>query len=46
MDLQMVMFDFLRPVALGTGAVLAGLALLSWRMPRRANVSARPLRRD
>jgi hypothetical protein len=46
MDLQIVMFDFLRPVALGTGVVLAGLALLGWRMPRRANVNARPLRRD
>jgi hypothetical protein len=42
MDLQMVFFDFLRPVAFGTVGVLAGLALLGWSMPSRAKVNARP----
>jgi len=45
MDLQMVFFDFWRPVIFGTVGVLAGLALLGWSMPRRAKVSARPRQR-
>jgi hypothetical protein len=45
MDLQMVFFDFLRPVAFGTVGVLAGLALLGWSMPKRAKVSTRPRER-
>jgi len=40
--MQMLFLDFLRPVAFGTIGVLAGLALLSWSMPRRAKVSTRP----
>lgn len=46
MDFQMVIFDFLRPVAIGTVGVLAGLAVLGWSMPRRAKVSARPRERN
>ncbi len=45
MDVQALLSDFLRPVALGTGAVLALLVLLGLRMPRRAKVDARPQRR-
>jgi hypothetical protein len=45
MDLEMVILDFLRPVAFGTVGVLAGLALLGWSMPRRAKISARPRQR-
>ena len=39
------MVDFLRPLAFGTGAVLAIFVLLSLRMPRRTKVAARPVRR-
>jgi hypothetical protein len=45
MDVQALLSDFLRPVALGTGAVLALIALLGLRMPRRTKVNARPPRR-
>jgi len=38
--------EFFRPVALGTGAVLAVIVLLSLHMPRRANVDARPPRQN
>jgi hypothetical protein len=44
--MQEMLFDFFRPVALGTGAVLALIVLLGLRMPRRAKVGARPFRRN
>ncbi|MGC2197627.1 MAG: hypothetical protein WA628_23345 [Terriglobales bacterium] len=43
MDVQALLSDFLRPVALGTGAVLAVIVILGLRMPRRAKVSRRPV---
>jgi hypothetical protein len=45
MDVQDLLSEFLRPVALGAGAVLALLVVVSLRMPRRAKVGARPQRR-
>jgi hypothetical protein len=45
MDVKALLSDFLRPVALGTGAVLALIVLLRLWMPRRAKVNARPPRR-
>jgi hypothetical protein len=44
MDVHGLWSEFLRPVALGAGAVLALLVVLSLRMPRRAKVGARPQR--
>jgi hypothetical protein len=44
MDVQELLIDFLRPVAMGTGAVLVVILLLGLRMPRRAKVDARPPR--
>ena len=41
-----MLFDFLRPVALGAGAVLALIVLLGLRMPRRANLGARSFPRN
>lgn len=46
MDVQELFMEFFRPVALGTGAVLAVIVLLGIRMPRRANVDARPPRQN
>jgi hypothetical protein len=46
MALQEVLFNFLRPVAFGTGVVLALIVLVGLRMPRRANVATRSLPRD
>jgi len=45
MDLREMMFEFLRPVALGASAVLALIVLLGLRIPRRAKTAARPLPR-
>jgi hypothetical protein len=44
MDVQELFFEFLRPVAVGTGAVLVMIAILGLRMPRRSKVGARPVR--
>jgi hypothetical protein len=44
MDVQELFVEFLRPIALGTGAVLAVIVLVGLRMPRRAKVGARPPR--
>jgi hypothetical protein len=44
MDVQELLVEFLRPIALGTGAVLAVIVLVGLRMPRRAKVGARPPR--
>ena len=42
MDIREMMFEFLRPVALGTSVVLALIVLLGLRIPRRAKTAARP----
>lgn len=44
MDVQELFVEFLRPVAVGTGAVLAVLVLVGLRLPRRAKLGARPPR--
>jgi hypothetical protein len=44
--MQEMLFNFFRPVALGTGAVLALIVLVGLRLPRRANVATRTLPRD
>jgi len=44
MDVQSLLSEFLRPVAWGTGAVLAVIAIVGLRMPRRSKVEARPAR--
>jgi hypothetical protein len=44
MDVQELLIDFLRPVAMGTGVVLGVILLLGLRMPKRAKVDARPPR--
>jgi hypothetical protein len=41
-----MLFNFFRPVALGTGVVLALIVLLGLRMPRRAKVATRSLPRE
>jgi hypothetical protein len=45
MNVPELVVDFLRPVALGTGVVLALIVLLGLQMPRRSKVAARPFRR-
>lgn len=43
--MEMELFiDFLRPIAMGTGTVLAVIFLVGLRMPRRAKVDSRPPR--
>jgi hypothetical protein len=44
MDVQELFVEFLRPIAVGTGAVLAVIVLVGLRMPRRAKLGARPPR--
>jgi hypothetical protein len=44
MDVQELFVEFFRPIALGTGAVLAVIVLVGLRMPRRAKLEARPPR--
>jgi len=44
MDVQELFVEFLRPVAVGTGAVLAVIVLVGLRLPRRAKLNARPPR--
>ncbi|HST13060.1 MAG TPA: hypothetical protein VLL05_21955 [Terriglobales bacterium] len=44
--MQQLFMEFFRPVALGTGVVLAVIVLLSLRMPGRAKVEARPRRQN
>jgi len=44
MDVQELLVEFLRPVVLGTGAVLALIVIVGMRLPRRAKVDARPPR--
>jgi hypothetical protein len=44
MNVQEVLVDFLRPVAFGTGVVLALILLLGLQMPPRSKVAARPFR--
>lgn len=44
MDVQELFVEFLRPVALGTGAVLALIVLVGLRLPSRAKLGARPPR--
>jgi len=46
MDVQELLFDFFRPVVMGTGAVLAVILLVGWRLPKRGNVDARPPRQN
>ena len=46
MDVPELLFGFLRPVAMGTGAVLAVILLVGWRLPKRGSVDARPPRQD
>jgi len=41
-----VLFDFFRPVALGTAAFLAVILLVGWRLPRRGTVMERPPRQN
>jgi len=44
MDVQELFVEFLRPIALGTGAVLAVIVLVGLRMPGRTKLEARPPR--
>jgi hypothetical protein len=46
MDVQELFMEFFRPVALGTGAVLAVIVLVGLRIPGRTKVGARPPRQN
>ena len=46
MDVQELLIDFFRPVAMGTGAVLAVILLVGWHLPKRGHVDARPPREN